>query len=198
MKKDSIVIRRMVAYIIDAFIISIIVGIILVGHDTRVDDSRSRDLMDIIDDYSEEKISTEEYLDKYTDVIYETNQDNFDENLIYFVISIGYFFVFQFLNGGATIGKRFMKIRIVDNNKKEVKFWQLLVRVSLINELFPMLLLLIITKVLTGYSFLLGYGIVSIIRSVVVVICVLTLIFSKKHISLHDRLSKSEVIIDGE
>lgn len=196
MKKNNIVGRRMLAYIIDIFIVSLLVGLIFFNHNTRVDESRSRDLMKIIDDYSNEVISTEEYLNKYIDIIYQENQDNFDENIIYFVVSVGYFLIFQFLNGGVSIGKKLMKIRIVANDKKEVKIWQLLVRVCLINEILPMMLLLIITKILTGYSFLIGYGIVSFMRSLIIIICGLTLLVSKKHIAFHDRLSNSHVIID--
>lgn len=198
MIKNDIVRRRLLAYIIDVFIVSFIVGIILVGRDTRVDEARSRDLMKLIDDYSNETIDTDEYLNKYSNIIYETNQDNFNDNLVYFVIGVGYFLIFQFLNGGCSIGKKLMKIRIVSNDKKDIKFWQLLIRVCLINEILPMLLLLIFTKILSGYSFLIGYGSVSILRNLIVIICGLTLLLSKSHISFHDRLSNSQVIEDGK
>ena len=59
-----------------------------------------------------------------------------------------------------------------------------------------MLLLLIITKILSGYSFLIGYGLISILKNMVVIICGLTLLLSKNHISLHDKLSNSQVIED--
>ena len=198
MKKNNIVRRRLLAYIIDIFIVGLIVSIIMVNHNTSINESRSRELMKIIDDYSNEVISTEEYLNKYSDIVYKTNQDSFDENLMYLVVSVGYFLIFQYLNGGASIGKKMMKIKIVGKKKKEIKFYQLLIRVSLINEILSMLLLLIFTKVLSGYGFLIGYGIVSVLKNIVVIVCGITLLIDKKHIAFHDKLSCSQVIEDGE
>lgn len=196
MIERNIVRKRLIAFIIDIFIMSMIVSLVLIGHDTRVDNKRQKELTKIINDYSSEKIDTKQYIEKYSNIIYETNQDNFDENLIYLIISVGYFLIFQYLNGGATIGKRIMKIRVVSKNKKDIKFLQLLIRVSLINEILPMVLLLFVTKLSHGVIFFIEYGIINLFENLVVIGCGLTLIFSKNNISLHDKLSNSVVVSD--
>ena len=195
---NSIVIRRITAYVIDIFIVSVIVGLILSNSGMRVNNYDDDKIDKLINDYASEKINTEEYINKYSDILYDINQESFNDNIVYLVVSIGYFLIFQFLNGGASIGKRIMNIRIVNRKKKNVSFWQLLIRVGLVNQIFSMLLLVIITKMLVGSSFLIGYGVVSMIRSLIIIMCIITLVFGKNNVSLHDKLSKSQVIIDGK
>ena len=193
---NNIVFRRILAFMIDMFIVGLISSIILSGHDNRVSNNQSKELIKIMNDFTDEKITNEEYIDKYSSIIYEINQDNFDENLIYLIVSVGYFLVFQYLNKGATIGKRLMKIRIVSKNKKDVSLWQLLIRVCLINEVLPMIILLLLVKLSRGISFFMGYGMVSLIENIIIIICGLTLIFNKNNIALHDKISNSQVIYD--
>ena len=193
---NNIVFRRILAFMIDMFVVGLISSIILSGHDNRVSNNQSKELIKIMNDFTDEKITNEEYIDKYSSIIYEINQDNFDENLIYLIVSVGYFLVFQYLNKGATIGKRLMKIRIVSKNKKDVSLCQLLIRVCLINEVLPMIILLLLVKLSGGISFFMGYGMVSLIENIIIIICGLTLIFNKNNIALHDKISNSQVIYD--
>ena len=193
---NNIVFRRILAFMIDMFIVGLISSIILSGRDNRVNDKQSKELIKTMNDFTSEKITNEEYIDKYSSIIYEINQDNFDENLIYLIISVGYFLVFQYLNKGSSIGKKLMKIKIVSNKKKDVSLCQLLIRVCLINEVLPMIILLLLVKLSGGISFFMGYGMVSLIENIIIIIFELTLIFNKNNIALHDKISNSQVIYD--
>ena len=197
MMKKVIVRKRIFAFLIDMFIVSFIVSLIFIGKDTRVSDKRNREMMKVINDFSSEKITTEEYLNKYSEIIYLNSQDNFNENLVYLIVSLGYFLIFQYLNGGASIGKSLMKIRIVNRDKKEVKFWQLLVRVGLVNEVFPMILMLIIVKIISGFNFMISYGVVGFLENLILIACVVSLLIRKDGNAIHDILSGSKVIIDS-
>lgn len=197
MVKKVIVRKRIFAFLIDMFIVSFIVSLIFIGKDTRVYDKRNREMMKVINDFSSEKITTEEYLNKYSEIIYLNSQDNFNENLVYLIVSLGYFLIFQYLNGGASIGKSLMKIRIVNRDKKEVKFWQLLVRVGLVNEVFPMILMLIIVKIISGFNFMISYGVVGFLENLILIACVVSLLIRKDGNAIHDILSGSKVIIDS-
>ena len=194
---NKIVLKRLIAFFIDMLIVGMIVSIILMGNDTRVNNKREREMVKLINDFASEKINTDDYLVKYSNIIYDINQDNFSENLIYLIVSIGYFLVFQYLNKGSSIGKRLMKIRIVSNDKKDISIWQLFVRVCLVNEILPMMILLILVKSLRGINFFMGYGVVSMLENIIIIICGLTLIFNKNNIALHDKISNSQVISDS-
>ncbi|MEE3343662.1 MAG: RDD family protein [Bacilli bacterium] len=194
MRKDDIVRRRLLAFLIDVFIVSLFVSMIVGSTNDRSDDKNMNRLNEVINDYSNEKINSKEYFDEYGKILYDINQDSFNENIIYFVVSLGYFLIFQYLNNGSTIGKKIMRIRIVNKNKKKVSFLQLLVRVSLVNQLLSMFLLLIFTKYLTGMSFLIGYGIANVVENGIVIVCGMTLVFSKDKIALHDKITNSQVI----
>ena len=195
---NKIVLKRLIAFFIDMLIVGMIVSIILMGNDTRVNNKREREMVKLINDFASEKINADDYLAKYSNIIYDINQDNFSENLIYLIVSIGYFLVFQYLNKGSSIGKRLMKIRIVSNDKKDISIWQLFVRVCLVNEILPMMILLILVKSLRGINFFMGYGVVSMLENIIIIICGLTSIFNKNNIALHDKISNSQVISDSD
>ncbi|MBR3161211.1 MAG: RDD family protein [Bacilli bacterium] len=194
--KQNIIFKRLMAFMIDMLIVSLIVSLVLTGKDTSINEKRSRELMKVINDYSSEKITMDEYLDKYSGILYEINEDNYNENVVYLIVSIGYFLVFQYLNKGATIGKSLMKIRIVAKKKKTVSLWQLLIRVSLVNEILAMVLLLLLVKTSSGIPFLIGYGLVSLARNIIVVVCGIVMFIRKDNKGIHDIISDSEVIYD--
>ena len=196
MNERILVRKRFLAFIIDMFIVTIMISLIFVGQDTRINDKREEELIKLVNDYGSEKITTDEYINKYSNIIYETNYDNYNENLIYLVVTIGYFLVFQYLNGGASIGKKLVKVRIVDKDKKNVSIWQLLIRVCLINEMLPMILLLLLVKFASGINFFIGYGFVSLMENLIVIVCGLMMIIRKDGRGLHDIISNSQVIID--
>ena len=194
--KNNLVRRRLFAYIIDLFIVSMIVSVILIGHDNRESIKREKELEDIVSKYTKEEITTEEYFSEYTNIVYEASQDNFDYNLIFFIVSLGYFLIFQYLNDGASIGKKLLKIKIVNNKKDKIRLWQLIIRVGLVNELFSMFLLLLFTKLLKGIPFLICYGGINFIGNIIIILCGITFILNKKGIALHDKVSGSVVVMD--
>ncbi len=193
---NSLRLKRAIAFVIDILIVSLIVSLIITNKNANINEQRSRELMKVINDYSNEKITMDEYLKKYSDILYEVNEDNYNDNIVYLIVNIAYFLIFQFLNKGATIGKKIMKIRIVNRDKKDISLWQLLIRVSLVNELLAMILLLIIVKLFSGVPFLLLYGLVSLIRNVIVIVCGVMIFVRKDNMGLHDIISCSQVVID--
>ena len=193
--KKNLVRKRLIAFIIDIFIVGMIASVIFMGNN-KTDDNVSKELTNLISDYSSEKITTKEYMSKYSDIIYETTETNFNQDLVYLVISVGYFLIFQYLNDGASIGKKIMKIRIVNKNREKISFWQLLIRVCLVNEVLAMTIMLLLVKISSGTTFLIGYGLVNLFRNIIVIICGLSMIIDKKNMALHDKISNSYVIMD--
>ena len=142
--------------------------------------------------YGYEHIQTPSF--EYADILYKVNKANVNSNLLGLVIYVGYFVLFQFFNGGATIGKKLLKIKVVSQGGGEVSLWQMIVRTSIINGIVPLALSLILVFTTKGLVFLTLSSVVGLFENIFVIICVFMLLYKSDCLALHDIMSKSVVI----
>ena len=187
-------IKRAVAQIIDMFIVSIIISIISMSFSTSRIEKLNDEVNNLMNDYVSGDIDSKEYITKYIDITYDINKASINTNLVYLVVCIGYFLIFQYLNKGATIGKKFMKIRIVSNDNKDITFLQMFIRTSIINEILPMIMIFVLIFLTSGISFFIGYSLISFIENIFVIICIFMILCRKDNLALHDIMSRSMVI----
>ena len=186
--------KRFMAQIIDMFIIGLIIGIITMGFSTSRIERLDSELIDLMDSYTSGEITSDKYIDDYIDIMYDINKASFNNNLVYLVICVGYFLIFQFLNKGATIGKKIMHIRVVSNDGGDAGFVQMFIRTSIINEIIPISMLLILVMVSSGGLFFIFYSMISVIENIFVIICIFMILYRSDKLALHDMMSKSMVI----
>lgn len=187
-------IKRAVAQIIDMFIVSIIISIISMSFSTSRIEKLNDEVNNLMNDYVSGDIDSKEYITKYIDITYDINKASINTNLVYLVVCIGYFLIFQYLNKGATIGKKFMKIRIVSNDNTDITFLQMFIRTSIINEILPITMMFILVFLTSGISFFIGYSLISFIENIFVIICIFMILCRKDNLALHDIMSRSMVI----
>ena len=187
-------IKRAVAQIIDMFIVSIIISIISMSFSTSRIEKLNDEVNNLMNDYVSGDIDSKEYITKYIDITYDINKASINTNLVYLVVCIGYFLIFQYLNKGATIGKKFMKIRIVSNDNTDITFLQMFIRTSIINEILPMIMIFVLVFLTSGISFFIGYSLISFIENIFVIICIFMILCRKDNLALHDIMSSSMVI----
>lgn len=187
-------IKRAVAQIIDMFIVSIIISIISMSFSTSRIEKLNDEVNNLMNDYVSGDIDSKEYITKYIDITYDINKASINTNLVYLVVCIGYFLIFQYLNKGATIGKKFMKIRIVSNDNTDITFLQMFIRTSIINEILPMIMIFVLVFLTSGISFFIGYSLISFIENIFVIICIFMILCRKDNLALHDIMSRSMVI----
>lgn len=187
-------VKRAVAQIIDMFIVSIIISIISMSFSTSRIEKLNDEVNNLMNDYVSGDIDSKEYITKYIDITYDINKASINTNLVYLVVCIGYFLIFQYLNKGATIGKKFMKIRIVNNDNTDITFLQMFIRTSIINEILPITMMFILVFLTSGISFFIGYSLISFIENIFVIICIFMILCRKDNLALHDIMSRSMVI----
>lgn len=190
----AIFFKRAVAQIIDMFIVSIIISIISMSFSTSRIEKLNDEVNNLMNDYVSGDIDSKEYITKYIDITYDINKASINTNLVYLVVCIGYFLIFQYLNKGATIGKKFMKIRIVNNDNTDITFLQMFIRTSIINEILPMIMIFVLVFLTSGISFFIGYSLISFIENIFVIICIFMILCRKDNLALHDIMSRSMVI----
>lgn len=186
---------RAIAYIIDIILINIICfGVLLLVPKNDNYEYYSKEYEQIQTDYLAEKISTEEYLNKSVDVIYNIDSNNIISLIIQVVIIILYFVVFQFYNKGQTIGKKLMKLRVVSVKDSNLTLNQITFRSLIINSIFVNILiigsLLFLNK---DYYYYASNGI-QLMSSLIFIVTLIMILFRKDGRGLHDVIANTKVI----
>ena len=186
--------ERLFAYVIDTFIVALIVSMISVGFSTTKIEKLNEEANILANNYISGDVSTEEYITDFVEIYYDIGRAGVINNIVYLVVSVGYFLCFQYLNGGASIGKKLMKIRVVSNNKGDVSFLQMFVRTGIINEIIPMFMMILLVFVSNGFTFFTCYSIIGFAYNLFIITCIVMILCRKDMLALHDIMSHSMVI----
>ena len=124
--------KRFLAFIIDSFIISFIcVFIAMPFLNSNKINKLSDDTKSIITDYTNDKISIEEYTDQLNNIEYQFSKEMGIYSLLMIVAGITYYGIYQYKTS-KTLGKKIMKIKL-DSNNGELTLNQVLFRCLIIN-----------------------------------------------------------------
>ena len=100
----------------------------LVTINLNINNKYNEEIIDLTSKYTNNEIAYNEMLKEYTKLTYQNQEDNYIYFSIECIITIGYFIVFQALNKGQTIGKKLLKIKVLNNDDSEVKLKGILLR----------------------------------------------------------------------
>ena len=154
----KIVVKRVIAYVIDLIIVTLISTILTTNTYLNKDYGRYIETYDKYEKYYEsyekeiekleelndkEKISDKEYkkeLEKINkkniDYNYEIIKLSIMPTIISILVILLYFVVIQFYMGGKTLGKKIMKLRVVSNKEKKLNILNFLLRSLVLNSVF--------------------------------------------------------------
>ena len=186
--------KRILAYIIDMFIISVFISIISFNYSTSRLDNLNKELNDVNNSYFNGEISSNDYIDNVAAINYDINKVNVVSNTLYVVVCFGYFVLFQYLNGGMSIGKKLMHIKIVNKNNDKVSLIKMIIRTSIINDILPTLLGIIFMYIISGIGYMIIFGLINFISFIYVIISIIMIKVRKDRLSLNDIMSSSIVI----
>ena len=185
-------IQRALAYLLDIFILSFIFSIITIGFKPNTDVEEKYN--EVYDNYIKGEITAEQYLDEYTDVLYDMQKANALPNAINTVLIIAYFIVFQYLNKGQTIGKKLLKIKIVNEDKKDISLKQILIRGIMIYSILSSLINIILFFNVSRKVYMTSYLSIGAIESLILFLSAIFILYRNDKKALHDIVSKSIVI----
>lgn len=186
---------RLVAYILDVVLVSIVcAGILYFLPENKNYDKYMKEYETIQTQYMEQELTTEEYVNKAMDVVYDIDYSNVLSMIVQVVLIILYFIVFQFYNKGQTFGKKLMKLRVVSTNDEPITLNQIAIRALIINSIFVNILI-IGSIIFIGRDYY--YYANSVIQGISMVLTLVTLImilFRKDGKGLHDVIARTQVI----
>ena len=127
---------RLVAYIIDVTLVSIVCsGILFLFPKNENYSKYLKEYQEVQTNFIDNKIEADEYIHKVADITYDIDYSNVLSMIVEVVLLILYFIVFQFYNKGQTFGKKLMKLRVVNNNGNELTLNQVTCRALIIDSI---------------------------------------------------------------
>ena len=186
--------QRLGAYIIDIIIIGIISSIVCIGLPTK-ESTVEEEISKLSEKYTSKEITTTEFYSSYSKLLYQEQKDNMLETGISLVLTIGYFIVFQYLNKGQTIGKKLLKIRVVNNDdQKPAKMLAGIIRSIITLGIASSVLSLILLNIFNKKTYVPCYMVISAIETIFIIITVIFIVFRKDGRGLHDIMAKTTVV----
>lgn len=159
----------------------------------------------IVDAYSDKEISEDEYNhiaeeakrvydEKSKDIYYEAIKANWYTYLVYTVVFLGYFVIFNMVTKGVSLGKRLTGLKIVSTNEKSIGFGRYLLRSLVVYGYFVypleiLLPLVVPREYLANVCSYLSLG-VNILQMAVMV----SILYNQDGRGIHDYLVKTKVV----
>ena len=194
MNNNTTFLKRAVAFIIDAFIFSLIFGIfmMLIPESSNVTNLNS-ELNVLSESVLNKEISMNAYFNQYAGIVHSLDKELFLSNLFNFMLMIGYFVILPFYYNGQTLGKKILKIKVVKDNE-ELTINDLLIRNMIINGLLFSLIGLALIFITGDVAYFTIISILGIIEFLLVIISIFMVLYRHDKKGLHDLWCKTSVI----
>ena len=197
----DIVLKRVMAYIIDVLIFSIVLTPIINWSviNPYVDEYTENysEYTELVEQANAGEIDTEtdEYKDKIVDLNYNINKYKVISSSISVVGFLLYFAVLQWALKGQTIGKRIMRIRVVANNEdKKLNVGNYILRSLILNNIIFSIILIIGVYIFKAPGYYTLSMVVSYLQLLVMSLIMLMVVLRKDYRGLHDFVAGTKVI----
>jgi len=188
--------QRLGAYILDSIIISLIFALVCQGLPTNETEAAKR-FAELDKQLQAGEITEAEYLEAYTDseLLYDYQKGSIWTNGISVALTIAYFVIFQYMNKGQTIGKKLMKIRVVDKNTQEpITIIKGLLRTVFILSIFSGTIGILLLYIVNKQYYIQTFGIIYMLEAIFIITTMMFMIYKKDGRGLHDIMTNTVVI----
>lgn len=185
---------RLCAYFIDSLIISLIFYIICLGFGNYT--SSTEKLMEELDEkLISNEITTEKYFEEYQDLLYDYQKENILQSTISVALTIAYYVIFQYMNKGQTIGKKILKLRVVDkDSQKPISILKGLLRSFIVFSILSGTLCILFLYLLNQKYYFIGYGTILTLEGIFTLTTIMCVLYRKDSRGLHDMMANTIVI----
>ena len=186
--------ERIGSYLIDTIIVSFIFAIISLGFGNYT--SETEKLMQELDEQLLNKeITTEKYAEEYSNALYDYQKENVLQSGISVALTIAYYAIFQYMNKGQTIGKKLLRIKVVDKDTKESPtIIKGLVRSLIIFSILSGTLSILFLYILNKENYFISYLSLLSFELIFSLITVILMLYKKDGRGLHDIMANTIVV----
>lgn len=190
--------ERLGAYLIDIIIVGLLLLIIGYGLPSGNTDEINKQMTELEEKYANNEITTKVYFKESYELIYELQNNSKLSSFIGLSVTIAYFVVFQTMYNGQTIGKKLLKLRVVDSKShKNISYIRMFLRsfftLSIMSSGCSLLMLLILSKDV----YIIGYLLTSGIEMLFIITVIIMILYRSDKRGLHDLITKTCVIKEG-
>lgn len=195
-KTKAYFLPRLIAYVIDIFLVSMVASLILMVIPTNNNLAKlQEESVTLQENYLEEKITNEEFIRQYAMIVYDIDYASVISYIIQVVLIVLYFIVFQFYNKGQTIGKKIMKIQVISNSDRELTINDYLYRAIILDSVLANILVIVLVMFMNKNYYFYSSLTLQIIQIVLSLVTIFMVLFRKDGRGLHDMVSHSKVVM---
>lgn len=186
--------KRLVAYILDAIIVSLIFSVLTMFiKESNNLINLNNQLNTISENFINKTITMKEYFNQYSSIEYLISKEMFLQNLFSLILMIGYFVILPYYYNGQTIGKKLMKIKIVKEDDK-LTINDLALRSLLSNGIAMTFIELALIFLIKDTAYFITISILSFIQFLLVITSIFMILYRKDKKALHDIACKTLVV----
>ena len=187
--------RRVIAYLIDTILVTLLAtAISLVFLNNTSYSGRTEELLALTKNYSEGKITIEEYSKEFDNLNYYLTKEGIGTSIVSVSVAIVYYVILCYYCHGITLGKYIMKLRIVHTGDKELNMGNYLIRSLFINLVLSNLVSIIFVLTMNKDTFISIYPKVSNVLTMFLIITILFIMYRNDGRGLHDIMSNTIVV----
>lgn len=195
MNKKPYIHKRITAYIIDIFIISIVSSILSLPFGKT--EEYNQKINELYDKTQNIVLTDNEYKEMLNDLNYDLTKINISQTIVISIVSLVYFVGFNYYKKGQTLGKRLMKLRIVSNDEMDISINNYLIRTLVGGITLSNITTVILILTMSKESYLIYESKFSTVFSIIYIACFSFAMIRNDGRGLHDLLAGTIVINDN-
>lgn len=187
--------QRFVAFMIDLFLVSALTTLVTTfiptnGTIDKLYDQQTK----IIENYTSQKITMEEYVNQLVDISYDIAKQTGIATLVGIAISLLYYVLYVYKNDGQTIGKKMMKIKIKKKNNDQLTMNDLLFRTMILQGTLVSIIGFCTILFLDKDTYLATNSLLNLVQYSILLVSFFLIAFTKEKQGLHDKLVGTIVV----
>lgn len=186
--------QRLVAFIIDMLFVTIVASLLSGPFiDSEKIQKYEKQEKEIMEKYTKQEISPDDYLASYEDIFYKLTRDTGILSIITILLEVIYFVVFQVANGGQTFGKKIMKIKVVSEDGN-LDMNQMICRALLSNFILVNILTFIFLLFTSKNIYFVTSLLLQAVQYLIMFISVIMILSKSSGCAIHDKLAHTKVV----
>ena len=191
---NALFVQRLVAFLIDVLLISLIASFISAPFvNVEKISALEKKTSELMIQLQSEEISITDYSIQYIDIYYKLARYSGISSIIVIFLNVLYFVVFQVHNKGQTLGKQFVKIRVISENG-ELSYNQMIFRSFISNfilvDIIMFIFMIFSSKEIYFWATIVFQG----LQYIVVFISIIMIMNHKDGRAIHDKIVQTKVL----
>ena len=195
---NSRALKRIGAYLIDAFIFAAIITIISMFFNSNNLTNLNQEYSTLNESFLNSEITTSVYYNRVATISQSIDKECFLLNIINCLLLVGYFVLIPLYKNGQTIGKKILKIKIVRDDFDDLTANDLIVRNIIVNGLLNTLISFCLVFLMSSFPYFVTISILGFIQVSLVIVSTFMIIYRKDKKGLQDLITHTHVIDEGE